>query len=78
MPNDKKITPNLNGPESVPIRDYVEVFALKVSVLDIKNNDKVIREETIDYGNFEHRKWLGRVTYWACKNGYAVETMAAE
>lgn len=78
MPNIKTIAPNLNGPESVPIRDYVEVFALKVSVLDIKNNDKVIREEVIDYGNFEHRKWLGRVTYWACSNGYAVETIRAD
>lgn len=77
MANDKKIQPNLNGPESIPLRDHNQEFPMKVTVIDIKNDDKVLREETIDYANHEHRKWLGRVTYWACTNGYAVETMKA-
>lgn len=64
---------NLNGPESVPLREYVKHFMMIVTVYD---GDKVIREETIDYGNIEQRRWLGRVTFWACSNGYAVETIA--
>lgn len=71
--NDK--APNLNGPESVPLRDYVKSFPLVICVYD---GDKLIREEKIDYGNNEHRKWLGRVTFWACINHYSVETMSAE
>lgn len=67
--------PNLNGPESVPLRDYVKSFPLIVAVID--QDDNVIREETIDYGNFEHRKWLGRITYWACSNNFIVETKKA-
>ena len=67
--------PNLNGPESIPLRDYVKKFPLTVTVYD--TNDNVVREETIDYGNFDHRKWLGRVTYWGCSNGHIVETKAA-
>ena len=68
--------PNLHGPESVPLRDYVKKFPLTVTVYD--GNDNVVREETIDYGNFEHRKWLGRVTFWGCSNGHIVETKAAK
>lgn len=72
--NKKK--PNLNGPESVPLRDYVKNFPLIVTVYDV--NDNVVRKETIDYGNYEHRKFLGRLTYWSCSHGYVVETQAAK
>lgn len=66
--------PNLNGPENMPLREYVKTFMMVVSVYD---GDKLIREETIDYGNKQHRTWLGRCTFWACNNGYAVETTKA-
>ena len=66
--------PNLNGPESVPLREYIKHFPLTVTIYDGKDN--VIRSEDIDYGNYEHRKWIGRVTYWACSQGYVVETCA--
>lgn len=70
-----KIEPNLAGPESIPLRDYVKSFPLIVSIID--QEDNIVREETIDYGNFEHRKWLGRVTFWACSNNLIVETKKA-
>jgi hypothetical protein len=71
-----KLKPNLNGPESVPLREYFKDFPLTVTIFDAKDN--VIRKETINYGDAQHRKWLGRVTWWACNNGYIVETCKAE
>ena len=71
-----KIDPNLNGPESIPLRDFVKSFPLTVTIYDAKG--LIVRKETIDYGNFEHRKWLGRVTFWACSNNYMVETAKAK
>lgn len=62
--------PNLNGPESMPLMGRITSLPLIVSVLE---NDKIIREEKIDYSNPEHRKWLGRVTVWAVMSGYTVE-----
>ncbi len=70
------INPILYGPESITPRNYVKYFPMTVSVYDV--DDNVVREETIDYGNFEHRKWLGRITFWACSNGHVVETRAAK
>lgn len=64
-----------SGPEDMPLREYVKSFPM---VVTIYNGDDIVREEHIDYGNFEHRKWLGKVTFWACSNGYTVETMKAE
>jgi hypothetical protein len=63
------------GPEDLPLKEYLKSFPLVVFVYDIKN-DKVVREEKIDYSNYKHRQWLGRVTVWACQNHYSVETMA--
>lgn len=67
----KNGAPNLNGPESIPLREFVKNFPMLISIYD---GEKLLREETIDYGNPEHRKWLGRVTYWAVSNNYLVET----
>mgnify|MGYP001574358619 CR=1 FL=1 len=77
MSNEKE---NLNekppsGPWDIPLKDFVKSFKLKISIFDLKN-DKLIDSQEIDYGNYEHRKFLGRVTFWATSNGYSVETMA--
>lgn len=69
-------TPNLQGPESVPLREYVKSFLITVTIYD--KNDNVIREETIDYGNRDHRQWLGKVTFWGCNEGYVIETSKAK
>lgn len=68
----------LNGPEDLPLREgYVKTFPMKVIVTDLKQN-KVIRTEDIDYGKPDDRRWLGRLTYFCCKNNQSVETMALE
>lgn len=67
--------PFLDGPENNSPSNIVRSFPIVVSVYK-SDDDKPIREEAIDYGNYHHRKWLGRITYWALSNGYLVETMA--
>lgn len=64
------------GPEDIPQLGYVKTFKMMVTIFD--KNDTVIREQEIDYGNQEHRKWIGRVTYWAVSNGMTVETSAVK
>ena len=63
------------GPEGIPQLGYVKTFKMVVTVYD--SEDNIVREQTIDYGNFEHRKWLGRVTFYSCSNGMTVETRKA-
>jgi len=68
----------LNGPEDLPLREgYVKAFLMKVIIRDLKTND-VIRREDIDYGKPDDRRWLGRVSYFCCKNGQSVETMSLD
>lgn len=69
------ISPNLNGPENAPTKHYSALYIV-VTVYNPNNDDEIERQETIDYGNFDHRKWLGRITFWAISNGYVVETMS--
>ena len=63
------------GPEDFPLKNYVKTFPLAISIYEIKT-DKLIRTEFIDYSNYEHRKWLGKITFFACSNGYSVETQS--
>jgi hypothetical protein len=76
MSNDVN-RPNLNGPENIPLKEYIKSFKLQIQIIQL-SNDLIIRTEVIDYGNTEERKWLGKITYWACTNGYYVETMSLE
>jgi hypothetical protein len=62
------------GPWDAPLRDYVKTHILMVTVYDFEDN--IIKQERIDYGNFDHRKFLGKITFWATTNNYSVETMA--
>jgi len=64
-----------NGPEFAPLRDYVKVFSIVVTVYD--KNDIVIREETMDYGNFDDKKWLGKLSHFYWTQGCTVETRRA-
>ena len=73
MNKENKSAPN--GPWDIPLRYFIKSFPMVVSVYD---GEKLIYEEKIDYGNYEHRKWLGRVTYWGCNKGYVVETSKAD
>ena len=50
-------------------------FPMMVSVYD---GDKLVKEQLIDYGKYEDRKFLGKLTYWALTEGYMVETSKAD
>ena len=73
MNKENKSIPS--GPENLPLKTYVKNLPLMVVVYDLKT-EKEIRSEEIDYGNYDHRKWLGKITFFAASNGYSVETMA--
>ncbi len=64
------------GPWDAPLRNYVKSFPMVVTIYDLKGN--LIKEEKIDYGSYECRKFLGRITYWACSNHYVVEACSQE
>jgi hypothetical protein len=70
------ITPALLPGMDLPLREYIKSFILNVTVYDLKTG-KAILDTQMDYGNYEHRKWLGKLTYFSCTNGYSVETMSA-
>jgi len=64
------------GIENVPLKEINTHFKALVIVYNLRDNDNVVIERQIDYGNHEDRKWLGRVTYWAISNHHSVETIA--
>jgi len=66
--------PDMNGPESAPLRNYIKSYLIKINIYD--GEDNLIKSENLDYGNFEHKKFLGRLSFWAWDLGYTVETMA--
>lgn len=63
------------GPEDMPLSKVYTELWIWVVLTDIKSNRK-IRGEKINYGSFDARKWLGKVTFYAVTNGYAVTTCA--
>lgn len=67
--------PDPNGAENIPIRGYIKSFKVAVFIIDLKNNDDIIDMREIDYGNYEDKAWLGKVSFWAWNKGYSVETM---
>lgn len=68
-----KYTP---GAENVPLRRVNTSMPALVIVYDLNNDDNVVLEQRIDFANFEDRKWMGRVTFWALTNHHSIETIA--
>jgi hypothetical protein len=64
-----------HGPESAPLKTYIKTYKLSVRIYD---GDKLIDEKTLDYGNFEDKRYLGKLSFWAWNKGYTVETERAE
>lgn len=64
------------GAENVPLKEIVKSLQILVIVYDLRNDDKPLIEKRIDYGNYEDRKYLGRISHWAYSNHCSVETMA--
>lgn len=66
------------GAENVPLQEFNKSTPIMVFVIDLKNEDNVVEQKQLDYGNIEDRKYLGRLTYWAISNGHSIETMAVK
>lgn len=69
---------DLNGPWCGPPRRlFNNDYLVKIVVFN-PYNDKEIAVQIIDYGEYEDRKFLGRITHWAMENDYVVETSKVE
>lgn len=64
------------GSENVPLEHINKDMQILVIVYDLRNNDAVVEEKRINYGDVEQRKWLGRISFWAFSNHCSVETIA--
>lgn len=71
------ITALPKGPWDQQLTEFVT--SKKVAVLIHNLKDDIIQHEfIIDYGNPDHRKFLGKLTFYAVKNRMSIETMDAE
>jgi hypothetical protein len=74
-----KVGPNIRtGDEFKPLKEFNTHFPAHVFVLDLKDDRVVIKHGQFDYANFDDRKWLGKLTFWALSQGYSIETVAAK
>ena len=64
------------GAENIPLKEINKSLPILVLIYDLKENDRLVEEKRIDYGNYEDRKWLGRISFWAYTNHCSVETIA--
>lgn len=71
------------GAENVPMRakDYnapcpIMVFVRNLSATE--DDDEIVKQLELDYGNVEDRRHLGKLTYWAITNGHSIETMSVK
>lgn len=65
-----------SGPEFKPLREFNVNCPVIVFVLDLKDDSTVIAQGEMNYADSEHRRWLGKLSFWAYSNGYSVETAA--
>lgn len=76
---NNKISKDLSGDWDIPLQNFNNHFLIKATIYKPAKNDKEedieIASRTIDYGNYEHRKFLGRFSFYAWTNGYVVETV---
>jgi hypothetical protein len=66
------------GVENLPLPKINKHMPIIVYIRDLnapEEND-VVGEYKMDYANYEDRKHLGRLTFWAVTNHHLVETIA--
>lgn len=61
------------GVENVITRDKLLIIAV---VYSLRENDKVVVEKRFNYSNYEDRKALGKLSFWAYSNHCSIETVA--
>jgi hypothetical protein len=62
--------------ENIPLRQINTSMPALIVVYDLLNADNVVLEKRIDFANYEDRKWMGRITFWALTNHHSIETIA--
>ena len=66
------------GIENVPLLSPNTDCPIMVFVIDLKNNDEVVEQKELNLANHEHRKYLGKLTFWAVNNSHSIETMSVK
>lgn len=61
------------GVENIIVRDKLMIMAI---VYSLKENDKVVEEKIFNYSDYNDRKALGALSYWAYRNHCSIETIA--
>lgn len=62
----------MNRPEDAPLRDFIKDYPIMVTVYD--KDDRIIRTERMNYGNYQDKKWLGKLSHFYWGQGCTVET----
>lgn len=66
------------GIENIPLVTPNTDCPIIVFVIDLKNNDEVVEQKELNLANHEHRKYLGKLTFWAVNNNHSIETMSVK
>lgn len=61
------------GAENAPVQHNLPILAI---VYDLRDGDKVVVEKRFNYSNFDDRKALGKLSFWAYSNHCSIETIA--
>lgn len=61
------------GIENTIVRDKLMIMAI---VYSLKEDDKVVEEKIFNYSDYNDRKALGALSYWAYRNHCSIETIA--
>lgn len=65
------------GAWDAPLPSFNKHKPIVVLVHDLEK--EVIEQEfKLDYGSYDDRKFLGRLSFWAINNGRSIETMAVD
>lgn len=66
------------GIESVPLFRDNHDCPIIVFVIDLKNDSNVVDQKELNLADPAHRKFLGKLTFWAVSNGHSIETMSVK
>lgn len=61
------------GSENAPVQRSLPILAV---VYSLRENDKIVVEKRFNYSDFNDRKALGKLSFWAYSNHCSIETMA--
>lgn len=61
------------GAERVPVKQSLPILVI---VYSLREDDKVVVEKRLNYSDYEDRKTLGQLSFWAYSNHCSIETIA--